>query len=1154
MKLKKINLITSLLLCTGFAITSLLFMSSKSTVEATQEQTDNYGTVQSYSAPSPAPYTLQDSTMVGYYNGDLNYNCYAYAIGRKEQSYEPGDFSDTAFDLSMPIGQMVNVVQLDLEFLGFDNVHITNTLPEIQSWQKLICMRKGADNSDNVDYHFMKYDQAADAWYHKPGKKAILKWNYSSPDFKVWTSEFVDETGEEIQGDIIYDSDIYYIVYNPLILTNLTPTTVAITGVGQGANLSGRVELPYIINGKTVTAIGPNAFANQILCTELVIPSSVTSIGYGAFDYCTGLTEINIPSGITAIGDNVFSYCVNLTSITIPNSVTNIGFNAFSNCTGLTDITIPSSVTSVGSSAFLNCPNLSITWEYNYALTAANFKENLKQVEIPADITLINPQAFLDCTSLTAFIVDSLNAKYISHDGVIYTKDQSAQDEIGPLLAAYPSGKEDTSFTVHANATEISAYAFNNCNILEEINLNNVKVVRNNNFDDCANLATVMGNSIEYIESDTFDGTTPFIQNFAGDYVYLGKALLLYKGSEADIKVTDYWTIRDGAFSDNEYLVTVTFGSSVVNIGSGTFLNCPNLEKVIFEASSRMVSCGTEPFDLNLNPNLKIIVPHCVFEDYETNDFWSNYVNNFETPQTFVIFNLDGGSADFYDTIFTYGEPIDFNNFKPEKTDYTFAGWYDNDNNYIYRFTSQILWKSLDGTITLCALWVDSSAFETYDIVFISYDGWIVYGYYDVLEGDPVDNASPYIPEREWFNFAGWYTGPNGTGDAFSPFTAVSDMTFYALWTCTITFDSNGGNPVNPMTVSYLETILMPIRLPESERGGYIGYWESDAGDYNFYAPFTVTGNITFNAAWTEKTLGQCYNGNTGIYEIYTRNQLAELSGFSSLGQTFKIMNDIDCTGWIPIPEFSGTLDGNEKKITMSISGNDTANLGLIGTNNGIIKYLVVIGSISSNSNINSYQNVGLFAGTNNGTIYNCAADSYIGNNNYSLTVSNGNYYYYVDIFVIRNRARVGGIAGYNNGIIRTCNNNGVSVHGRGEVGGIAGCNEGNGVTIGYIYNVINLGRVFYLWQTTNGYAGGIVGNLVSGKIETCYNYGIISYDNTYNPGNLSIQPRIGQVAGFRSLTASTVINYTYTGFVNTGTLSGDQLLYAGNRAFGKQV
>lgn len=130
------------------------------------------------------------------------------------------------------------------------------------------------------------------------------------------------------------------------------------------------VTIPSEINGKPVTAIEADAFANNTTIKSVSIPASVTlieafafskcsnlsnvtfaensqlkTIQSCAFEYCTSLTSIAIPEGVTFIGDNVFDRCSNLESISIPESVTSIGYGTFYGCTNLKDVTYPGSKT-----------------------------------------------------------------------------------------------------------------------------------------------------------------------------------------------------------------------------------------------------------------------------------------------------------------------------------------------------------------------------------------------------------------------------------------------------------------------------------------------------------------------------------------------------------------------------------------------------------------------------------------------------------------------------------------------------------------------------------------------------------------------------------------------------------------------------------------
>lgn len=66
-------------------------------------------------------------------------------------------------------------------------------------------------------------------------------------------------------------------------------------------------------------------------------------------DYTGSDTEIQIPSvidekSVTSIGESAFSWCSNLSSIEIPDSVTSIGVLAFNGCRSLSSIEIPANV------------------------------------------------------------------------------------------------------------------------------------------------------------------------------------------------------------------------------------------------------------------------------------------------------------------------------------------------------------------------------------------------------------------------------------------------------------------------------------------------------------------------------------------------------------------------------------------------------------------------------------------------------------------------------------------------------------------------------------------------------------------------------------------------------------------------------------------
>ena len=93
----------------------------------------------------------------------------------------------------------------------------------------------------------------------------------------------------------------------------------------SGTNLN--VVIPSVINGKTVTAIGNDAFDSRGL-TSVVIPNSITSIGARAFRLTTKLTSIVIPNSVTRIGEAAFQGS-SITSIILSNNLPEISANMF---------------------------------------------------------------------------------------------------------------------------------------------------------------------------------------------------------------------------------------------------------------------------------------------------------------------------------------------------------------------------------------------------------------------------------------------------------------------------------------------------------------------------------------------------------------------------------------------------------------------------------------------------------------------------------------------------------------------------------------------------------------------------------------------------------------------------------------------------------
>ena len=167
-----------------------------------------------------------------------------------------------------------------------------------------------------------------------------------------------------------------------------------ITNYKKGAysECGNNVTIPSTIGGKSVTAIGDNAFKNKSI-TSVVIPNSVTSIGVTAFQY-NQLTWVVIPNSVTSIGNSAFRDN-QIASVEISDSLTTISDWAFMT-NKLSSVVIPSGVKIIANHAFRNNQISSLTLPDT--LTHINLRafqaNKLTSVEIPTSVTTISTYAF----------------------------------------------------------------------------------------------------------------------------------------------------------------------------------------------------------------------------------------------------------------------------------------------------------------------------------------------------------------------------------------------------------------------------------------------------------------------------------------------------------------------------------------------------------------------------------------------------------------------------------------------------------------------------------------------------------------------------------------------------------------------------------------
>ncbi len=328
------------------------------------------------------------------------------------------------------------------------------------------------------------------------------------------------------------------------------------------------------IYGPYVMSIGTRAISNYKALTTINFPMA-TTVGEYAFYYDQAMESASMPK-LTTIGARAFYYDYALATIDMP-AVQSVGEYCFASCYALTELNFPL-LTYVADRAFYSCS--SVTSVYAPILTeVASYVfsglDSLESLELPA-VTTAAARAFSSNDSLVSLSLP----------------------ELVTVTGTYPFYDNESLLSVNLpKLTNLTDYAFRNCDAIETISLPNVTSITNSVFRDCVALESV--SMPQLVENGTYSFygcealTTvdlPLLET-AGNYMFRDCIAL------ESITLPSVTTTGTYMFQDCDLLTTVELPVLSV-VSNYTFRSATALTKVSLATAegAMLTSLGNSTF------------------------------------------------------------------------------------------------------------------------------------------------------------------------------------------------------------------------------------------------------------------------------------------------------------------------------------------------------------------------------------------------------------------------------------------------------------------------------------------------------------------------------------------------------------------------------
>ena len=588
-------------------------------------------------------------------------------------------------------------------------------------------------------------------------------------------------------------------------------TPLTMPGTWYERPLNNSASIIYI--GRDLTLTGGENHPLTYGATSVEFGPQVTTINPALFYSNTKLASIIIGNGVTTIGESAFYSCgqdegVTETVVSMGSNVTSIGANAFRDCNKLKSVTLPSKLTTIGNEAFNG--------------------SSLTSISIPASVTSVGVAAFQGCSSMTSIRIED-SGTALTMAGTYYERpfwNDASTIYIGRNLKLTGEGviaslnDAATSVEFGSPVTAISAPI---SGVLTSV-------------------------KVPWLTPITID------EGIFNDTELKNATLWVPGGTMDAYEAADNW--KEFAHKDFASFVVSITGSAHGTLAVGEIESTGGVEE------TTLIDRGEDAVFTVTPATGYELTTFTVNGGDETPTEGSYTVEDLSADQTVVAgftpitynltYTLNGGTATNPATYTIETETFTLNN--PTKTGYDFAGW--KLNGVGEAMMTVTIAQGSTGHLAYTATWTPT----VYNIVY-------------TMDGGTATPANPttYTIETESFTlnnptktghtFKGWKQ--NGEGDAMMEVTIAQGSTGHLAYTATwqvnkytITFDSNEGSAVDPITQDYGTTVTAP---DDPTKTGY------DFAGWTPALPATMPAeNIAVTANWTVKTYTVSITG-TGV-------------------------------------------------------------------------------------------------------------------------------------------------------------------------------------------------------------------------------------------------------------------------------------------------